>query len=40
MANGYSELVKKNLRKEPKLFQVNLVKSSLGTRAAKFGVLI
>ena len=40
IANGYSELVKKNLRKEPKLFQVNLVKSSLGTRAAKFGVLI
>ena len=40
MANGYSELVKKNLKKEPKLFHVNLVKSSLGTRAAKLGILI
>ncbi|MDA9749036.1 ROK family protein [Pelagibacteraceae bacterium] len=39
MANGYAELVKKNLRKEPKLFHVKLVKSSLGTKAAKLGVL-
>ncbi len=40
MAKGYIQLVKKNLKKEPKLFQVRLIKSSLGIKAAKMGVLI
>ena len=40
MAKGYVELVKKNLKQEPKLFQVKVVKSSLGVKAAKMGVLI
>ena len=40
MAKGYIQLVKKNLNKEPKLFQVKIVKSSLGIKAAKIGVLI
>ena len=39
MAKGYAELVKKNLMKEPKLFHVRVVKSSLGVKAAKMGVL-
>ena len=40
MAQGYVELVKKNLNKEPKLFHVKVVKSSLGVKAAKMGVLL
>ena len=40
MAKGYAELVKKNLMKEPKLFHVRVVKSSLGVKAAKMGVLL
>ena len=40
MAQGYVELVKKNLKKEPKLFHVKVVKSSLGVKAAKMGVLL
>ena len=40
MAQGYLELVKKNLKKEPKLFHVKVVKSSLGVKAAKMGVLL
>ena len=36
----YVELVKKNLKKEPKLFHVKVVKSSLGVKAAKMGVLL
>ena len=40
MAKGYIQLVKKNLKKEPKLFQVRIVKSALGVKAAKMGVLI
>ena len=39
MAQGYVELVKK-LKKEPKLFHVKIVKSSLGVKAAKIGVLL
>ena len=31
---------KKNLNKEPKLFHVKVVKSSLGVKAAKMGVLL
>ena len=31
---------KKNLKKEPKLFHVKVVKSSLGVKAAKMGVLL
>ena len=40
MAKGYVELVKKNFAQEPKLFHVKVVKSSLGVKAAKMGVLI
>ena len=40
MAQGYVELVKKNLKKEPKLFHVKVVKSSLGVKASKMGVLL
>ena len=40
MAKGYTDLVKKYLKKEPKLFQVKIVKSSLGIKASKFGILI
>ena len=40
MAQGYLELVKKNLKKEPKLFHVKVVKSSLGVKASKMGVLL
>ena len=40
MAKGYVELVKNNLKQEPKLFHVKVVKSSLGVKAAKMGVLI
>ena len=40
MAQVYVELVKKNLKKEPKLFHVKVVKSSLGVKAAKMGVLL
>ncbi len=40
MAKGYIQLVKNNLNKEPKLFQVRVLKSSLGIKAAKMAVLL
>ena len=40
MAKGYVELVKENLKREPNLFHVKIVKSSLGVKAAKIGVLL
>ncbi len=40
MAKGYVELVKENLKREPNLFHVKIVKSSLGVKAAKIGALL
>ena len=40
MAKGYAELVKENFKREPNLFRVKIVKSSLGVKAAKIGVLL
>ena len=40
MAKGYTQLVKKYLSYEPKLFQSKIYQSSLGVKAAKMGILL
>ena len=40
MAKGYTQLVKKYLSTEPKLFQSKVYQSSLGMKAAKMGILL
>ena len=40
MAKGYTQLVKKYLSNEPKLFQTKIYRSSLGVNSAKIGILL